>query len=351
MAYIKKDIETNLYLGQQYDTMRSALDQDKDNMLKIIGKLKSAKKIILTGSGSSYNAAKLGESLFCELGYDAQAIPAFNLEKKEKMIGNDSAVIVMSLSEDDMDIILPLESLKEKYSPDIISMTDVSSSTISEEIADLNISLNRECERALEEREIFTSQQILLRYLYYGLDGRLDEGEETIRNCIDKMSRYETRFQDIKKLSSYLANADNIIILGKGINYSVAMEAERMFDIYTDISARAYESGEFKHGPLTMIKNRGDQFDINNIVIAIAPHDETYPSIKNTIEQIKTREGNVIELTNLDDEESIDRIKLKGENKEDNDLKMPTLDFYENAEIILLQNLVVGVAEFQGHCI
>ncbi|MCK4809032.1 MAG: SIS domain-containing protein, partial [Candidatus Aenigmarchaeota archaeon] len=177
----------------------------------------------------------------------------------------------------------------------------------------------------------------------------LDEGEKIIRNCIDKIARYDNLFQDARKLSSYLAKADNFIILGKGINYSVAMETERMFDIYTNVPARAYESGEFKHGPLTMIKDRGDQFDKRHIVIAIAPHDETYSSIKNTIEQIKTRDGEVIELTNIDDErligKIINRIKLKRKNKEDNNLKMPTLDFYENAEIILLQNLVIGAAK------
>ena len=337
-------------IRQQYDTMRSALDQDKDNISRIIETLKSAEKIMLIGSGSSYNAAKFGEYLFCELGYDAQAIPAFNLKQYENIIDENTVVMALTQSGETMSLIQLLDSLKEKHNPDIISMTDFPSSKISEEIADLNIPLNGDGKIAFETKELFTSQQILLRYLYYGLDGRLDEGEETIRNCIDKMSRYEIPYQDVQRLSSYLANADNIIILGKGINHSVAREAERMFDIYTDIPADVYVSGEFKHGPLTMIKNRGDQFDINNVVIAIAPHDETYRSIKNTIDQIKTRKGKVIELTNLDDEELKDTIE-SGIDKSGYYLKMPTLDFYENLEIILLQNLVVGVANTYESCV
>ncbi|MCK5234298.1 MAG: SIS domain-containing protein, partial [Candidatus Aenigmarchaeota archaeon] len=209
-------------MEQQRETMISALDQDKENISKIIEMLKSAEKIILTGAGSSYNAAIGGEFLFCELGYDARAISACDLERYEKIIDEETAVIALSQSGETMDIIQPLKKIKSEKNPKIISMVNVPFSTISEEIADLNIPLNCGAERAVAATKSFTSQQILLRYLYYGLDGRLDEGENIIKTAIEKIPRYryDSPFRDYDDLSTYLSQTNQIIILGEGINYS-----------------------------------------------------------------------------------------------------------------------------------
>ena len=338
-------------MGQQRETMLSALDQDKENISKIIEMLKSAEKIILTGAGSSYNAAIGGEFLFCELGYDARAISACDLERYEKIIDEKTAVIALSQSGETMDIIQPLKKIKSEKNPKIISMVNVPFSTISEEIADLNIPLNCGAERAVAATKSFTSQQILLRYLYYGLDGRLDDGENIIKTAIEKIPhyRYDSPFQDYDDLTTYLSQTDQIILLGEGINYSVAREAALKFEEITNISAKAFECGEFKHGPLTIIEDRGDQFDKKKIVIAIAPHDNTYPSTQNIIQQIRAHGGRVIELTNFDDEQldKEQKIQLITADSEYY-LKMPNLEIYENAEIMALQYLIHNTADFMN---
>ena len=338
-------------MGQQRETMISALDQDKENISKIIEMLKSAEKIILTGAGSSYNAAIGGEFLFCELGYDARAISACDLERYEKIIDEKTAVIALSQSGETMDIIQPLKKIKSEKNPKIISMVNVPFSTISEEIADLNIPSKCGAERAVAATKSFTSQQVLLRYLYYGLDGRLDDGENIIKTAIEKIPhyRYDSPFQDYDDLTTYLSQTDQIILLGEGINYSVAREAALKFEEITNISAKAFECGEFKHGPLTMIVDRGDQFDKKKIVIAIAPHDNTYSSTQNIIQQIRAHGGRVIELTNFDDEQldKEQKIQLITADSEYY-LKMPNLEIYENTEIMALQYLIHNTADFMN---
>ena len=326
------------------NTMRSALNQDKDNISRIIETLKSAEKIILTGSGSSYNAAIGGEFLFSELGYNAHAIPACNLELYKRVIDQNTAVLTLSQSGETMDIIQPLKRIKKENNPDIISMVNVPFSTISEEIADLNIPLNCGAERAVAATKSFTSQQILLRYLSYGLDGRLDEGEKIIRECIDKISKYSYMFRHVEGFSSGLVNADNIIVLGEGIHYSVARETALKIEELTRIPAKAYESGEFKHGPLTMVGDRGDQYDRNTIIVAISPQDNTYQSIQNTINEIRSHGGNVFELTNADDKKADDIMNTSIGHKRGDYLKIPTLPFYENAEIIKFQLSAIDAA-------
>ena len=359
---VKKDI-TLFEIGQQtgidksgHNTMKSALNQDKDNISEIIKKLKGSEKIILTGSGSSYNAAIYGELLLSELGYTAYAMPACHLELYKKAMDQDTTVIVLSQSGETMDLIVPLTDIKGKNNPCIVSMTNVPFNTISEEIAEYNISLNDGAERAVAATKSFTSQLTLLRYLSYGLgkqsnniynlDERLDEGEKIIRECIDKISEHKYMFQQADYFASNLASADNIIILGEGIHYSIAREAALKFEELTRIPTKAYESGEIKHGPLAMIGDRGDQFDRNMIVIAISPQDDTYESTQNAIRQIRSHGGRVFELTDADDGQADNIMNCICPESGDS-LEIPTLLYYENAETIYFQHLAHDVAKLR----
>jgi glucosamine--fructose-6-phosphate aminotransferase (isomerizing) len=66
---------TEQEIMHQKRSMKSCLEQNDDLLLKITEKIKKSKQIILTGSGSSYNAAVLGQCLFRKLGLPAIAVP------------------------------------------------------------------------------------------------------------------------------------------------------------------------------------------------------------------------------------------------------------------------------------
>ena len=175
----------------------------------------------------------------------------------------------------------------------------------------------------------------------------MDEGEKIIRDCVDKISKHEILFSDARDLASQIVNAHNIIIIGEGINYYVAREIGLKLEELTWIPAEAYETEEFNQRVLARIKDRKDRFYGDEIIIALSPHDETYSSMQNTIEQIKSSGKQIIELTSIDDEELKNRIEF-GNNKFDYKLKIPTLPFYENAAIISLQHMIIEAANFRN---
>lgn len=85
--------------------------------------------------------------------------------------------------------------------------------------------------------------------------------------------------------------ANNFIFLGRGFNFPIALEGAMKCKELAYIHAEGYPAAEMKHGPIALI----DQF---MPVVVIAPRsDPTYDKIKANIEEVQTRSGSVIVIT------------------------------------------------------
>lgn len=91
--------------------------------------------------------------------------------------------------------------------------------------------------------------------------------------------------------------ANNFLFLGRGFNFPIALEGALKCKEIAYIHAEGYPAAEMKHGPIALI----DQF---MPVVFIAPKsDPTYDKIKANIEEVKTRNGCVIVVTEHDNNE------------------------------------------------
>ena len=84
--------------------------------------------------------------------------------------------------------------------------------------------------------------------------------------------------------------ADNIVYLGRGVNFPVALEGALKLKEISYIHAEGYPSAEMKHGPIALI-------DKNMPVVFIAPQDESFSKILANIEEVKARKGIIITVT------------------------------------------------------
>merc|ERR1712206_21419 len=101
----------------------------------------------------------------------------------------------------------------------------------------------------------------------------------------------ECRLWDI---ACHNALAQNFIFLGRGFNFPIALEGATKCKEIAYIHAEGYAAAEMKHGPIALI----DQF---MPVVFIAPFsDPTYAKIKANIEEVKTRNGALIVITDDD---------------------------------------------------
>ena len=91
----------------------------------------------------------------------------------------------------------------------------------------------------------------------------------------------------VKNWIKYFESKQNVLFLGRGIHYPIAMEGALKLKEISYIHAEAYAAGELKHGPLALI-------DENMPIIAIAPNDDLVNKLKNNLEEVKARGANYL---------------------------------------------------------
>ncbi|MBC8036521.1 MAG: glutamine--fructose-6-phosphate transaminase (isomerizing), partial [Rhizobiales bacterium] len=94
----------------------------------------------------------------------------------------------------------------------------------------------------------------------------------------------------IASVAREIANARDVLYLGRGINYPLALEGALKLKEISYIHAEGYAAGELKHGPIALI-------DENVPVIVIAPRDDLYEKTVSNMEEVAARGGKIVLLT------------------------------------------------------
>lgn len=109
---------------------------------------------------------------------------------------------------------------------------------------------------------------------------------ETPRLMAESLTAEET----IAALAIDLAKARDILFLGRGVHYPMALEGALKLKEISYIHAEGYAAGELKHGPIALI-------DEHTPVIVIAPHDALFEKTMSNMQEVKARRGRVILFT------------------------------------------------------
>lgn len=96
--------------------------------------------------------------------------------------------------------------------------------------------------------------------------------------------------EELAGLARDLAKADDVLYLGRGVHYPIALEGALKLKEISYIHAEGYAAGELKHGPIALI-------DENVPVIVIAPHDELFDKCFSNVEEVSARRGQVVMLS------------------------------------------------------
>jgi glucosamine--fructose-6-phosphate aminotransferase (isomerizing) len=94
----------------------------------------------------------------------------------------------------------------------------------------------------------------------------------------------------VEVLAKKYASFTTIQFLGRGVHVPIAKEAALKFKELTYLETGAYPLGELKHGPIAVI-------DENSLSVVIAPSDSLFEMAVNSIEQIKSKGGHVLLIT------------------------------------------------------
>ena len=96
----------------------------------------------------------------------------------------------------------------------------------------------------------------------------------------------------IQHIARELKDISDIYVLGRGINYPIAIEAALKLKELTYIHAEGIPGGELKHGPLALM-------DSDVFVIIINPNDSTYEDTLTSAREIKARGAKIIGVSDI----------------------------------------------------
>jgi glucosamine--fructose-6-phosphate aminotransferase (isomerizing) len=91
----------------------------------------------------------------------------------------------------------------------------------------------------------------------------------------------------IQEIAAEIALARDVLYLGRGTSYPLALEGALKLKEISYIHAEGYAAGEMKHGPIALI-------DDNVPVIVVAPSDELFEKTASNLQEVRARGGRVI---------------------------------------------------------
>jgi glutamine---fructose-6-phosphate transaminase (isomerizing) len=94
----------------------------------------------------------------------------------------------------------------------------------------------------------------------------------------------------IEKLARDIAKSRDVLYLGRGTSFPLALEGALKLKEISYIHAEGYAAGELKHGPIALI-------DENMPVVVIAPHDQMFEKTVSNMQEVAARGGNIILMT------------------------------------------------------
>lgn len=121
--------------------------------------------------------------------------------------------------------------------------------------------------------------------------------------CVDELFKVPSLiegalglFDEIKDIASKFVNLKNVLFIGRGEQWPVALEGALKLKELSYIHAEGYAAGELKHGPIALI-------DENMFVVCLAPKDSYYEKTISNIEEIRARGGKIFAIGTHGDSE------------------------------------------------
>lgn len=283
------------------ESMRGRISADQGwvlvgGMQQYFNKISSAKRIIFAACGTSWHSALVGEYLFEDLArIPVEVEYASELRYRNPIINEDDVVIAISQSGETADTLAALELAKERGAL-IYGLVNVVGSSIAR-ITHCGSYIHAGPEIGVASTKAFTSQLTVLTLMAINLGykrGTIDElYYRTLISALDdipnKVERVLQQDQKVKYIAQEISEVNNVLYLGRGYNFPVALEGALKLKEISYIHAEGYPAAEMKHGPIALI-------DENMPVVVIATNISAYDKIMSNIQEVKARKAKVIAI-------------------------------------------------------
>lgn len=267
-----------------------------DNIKYTDEDIKNINRIHIIACGSAWHAAIVGKYVI----EDYARIPvevdlASEFRYRNPILDKNDICIIISQSGETADTLAALREAK-RQGIRILAIVNVVGSSIARESDDVLYTW------AGPEIAVATtkgySTQVALMYLlamkFGQARGYLSAEEvkkltaelELVPGYIEKLL---TMDEELKELAKAHAHANDVFVIGRGIDYAVALEGSLKLKEISYIHSEAYAAGELKHGTISLIEE-------GTLVVAIATQDPLYEKLVSNVKEVKARGAYVVAI-------------------------------------------------------
>ena len=253
-----------------------------------------ATKFTLIACGTSYYACQVAKYWLETLArVPVEADIASEFRYRGAAMPEGGLAVFVSQSGETADTLAALRYAKDQGQK-ILSVVNVPESTIARE-SDAVLHTNAGPEVGVASTKAFTTQLTVLGCLAIRVAkarGAIDA--ETEARLVGALTEVPARAAEVlnhderlRELAEEIAKARDVLYLGRGTSYPIALEGALKLKEISYIHAEGYAAGEMKHGPIALI-------DDGVPVIVIAPTDDLFEKTASNIAEVMARGGRVI---------------------------------------------------------
>ena len=262
--------------------------------------LSAIRRVTIVACGTSFYAgmvAKYWFEQFARVAVDIDVASEFRY--RAPVMEPGGLMIVISQSGETADTLAALRHAKAEGQT-IAAVVNVPTSTMARE-ADLLLPTHAGPEIGVASTKAFTCQLAVLAALAANLakaKGRMtrEEEKEIVLHLAEAPAALNdalSRDEAIEAMAGSVAGARDVLYLGRGTDYPLAMEGALKLKEISYIHAEGYAAGEMKHGPIALI-------DENVPVIVIAPSGPLFEKTVSNMQEVQARGGKVVLISDAE---------------------------------------------------
>ena len=279
------------------DTLNTMINQDMDTITlpNVPFDLKEMTRLTIVACGTSYYAGLVGKywiESIARVPVDIDVASEFRYRRP--VMEKGGVALFISQSGETADTLAALRYCKEQGQK-IVSIVNVPTSTMARE-SDCVLKTLAGPEIGVASTKAFTTQLTLLACFAIALGrakGALSRSEESrlSRALVEVPSRAAEVLNNDKAIEKIAQNlmvpAHDVLYLGRGSSYPIALEGALKLKEISYIHAEGYAAGEMKHGPIALI-------DEGVPVVVVAPTDELFDKTISNMQEVLARGGKVV---------------------------------------------------------
>ena len=290
------------------DTIRGRVDvQNADVIAEEIGiSAELAKKITrvyFVACGTSAHAAMAGRYWVEQLARIPSTVEiGSEVRYREPVFTDTDLVVAVSQSGETLDTLAAVKTAKAQGAH-ILAIANVIDSAIPR-TADGALYTHAGPEIGVASTKCFTTQLVAMLMLSVYLGRRRGTlSQDNARRVLDALAMVPhhmrevlAKADDVKYISKKFMKARDMLFLGRGTNYPIALEGALKLKEISYIHAEGYAAGEMKHGPIALI-------DEEMPVVVVCPRDAHYEKTFSNMQEVKAREGQLIAVCTRGDQD------------------------------------------------